>query len=174
MGIQKHPFTVHDGSSTRVLGKDLPANPKHLSSVFSGISLQTYLDVAKFSVMVNMLEHLQEASTIGYTFLAVFKEEDGKLKIGGTAKTQMEKDMMWDSIKQAGGDAPGDVEADIKVENTDYYGVHTVVSGDTLGKLAKKYLGKPSRYMDTFNMNTDILSNPDLIKVGQELKIPNK
>ncbi len=101
-------------------------------------------------------------------------EEGGKLKIGGVAKTQMEKDLLWDKIKEVAGENPQDLEADIKVENTDYYGVYTVKSGDTLGKISRKFLGKSSRYMEIFNMNTDKLSNPDLIKVGQELKIPFK
>ena len=102
------------------------------------------------------------------------KEEGGKLKMGGVAKNQMEKDLLWDQIKAVGGEVPVDLEADIKVENTDYYGVYTVQQGDTLGKISKLFLGKSGRYMEIFNMNTDQLSNPDLIKIGQQLKIPNK
>ncbi len=102
------------------------------------------------------------------------KEEGGKLKMGGVAKNQMEKDLLWDQIKAVGGEVPADLEADIKVENTDYYGVYTVQQGDTLGKISKLFLGKSGRYMEIFNMNTDQLSNPDLIKIGQQLKIPNK
>jgi len=50
---------------------------------------------------------------------------------------------------------------------------HVVVSGDTLGALAKKYYGKASLYMKIFEANKDQLSNPDLIKVGQKLRIPS-
>jgi nucleoid-associated protein YgaU len=50
--------------------------------------------------------------------------------------------------------------------------VYEVVSGDTLGKIAQKYYGKASAYMKIFEANRDILSNPDLIKPGQKLKIP--
>ena len=50
--------------------------------------------------------------------------------------------------------------------------VYEVVSGDTLGAIAKKYYGKASEYMKIFEANRDILDNPDLIKVGQKLKIP--
>jgi nucleoid-associated protein YgaU len=49
---------------------------------------------------------------------------------------------------------------------------HVVVSGDTLSGLAKKYYGKASLYMKIFEANKDQLSNPDLIKVGQKLRIP--
>jgi len=50
--------------------------------------------------------------------------------------------------------------------------IYEVVSGDTLGAISKKYYGKASDYMKIFNANKDILDNPDLIKVGQKLRIP--
>ncbi len=50
--------------------------------------------------------------------------------------------------------------------------VYEVVAGDTLGAIAQKYYGKAGAYMKIFEANRDILDNPDLIKVGQKLKIP--
>lgn len=101
------------------------------------------------------------------------KEEDGVLKIGGTAKTQYEKNKMWDKIKEAGGENPPDIQADIKVENTAYYHKHTVKSGESLSKIAKHYYGDAMKYNDIFQANKDILDNPDVIHPGQELTIPN-
>jgi len=49
---------------------------------------------------------------------------------------------------------------------------HVVVKGDTLSKISKKYYGDPSLYMKIFEANKDILKNPDLIKIGQKLRIP--
>jgi nucleoid-associated protein YgaU len=49
---------------------------------------------------------------------------------------------------------------------------YDVVSGDTLGAISQKYYGKASDYMKIFEANRDILDNPDLIKVGQKLRIP--
>jgi nucleoid-associated protein YgaU len=49
---------------------------------------------------------------------------------------------------------------------------HEVQAGDTLSKIAKKYYGDASLYMQIFEANTDILKDPNLIKVGQKLKIP--
>jgi len=46
------------------------------------------------------------------------------------------------------------------------------VSGDTLGAISQKYYGKASDYMKIFEANRDILDNPDLIKPGQKLRIP--
>jgi nucleoid-associated protein YgaU len=49
---------------------------------------------------------------------------------------------------------------------------HDVVAGDTLGHIAQKYYGKASAYMKIFEANRDILDDPNLIKVGQRLRIP--
>lgn len=55
-----------------------------------------------------------------------------------------------------------------KVEET--YRVHTVVKGDTLWEIAKKYLGNGSRYPEIKELN-NLTSN--VIYSGWKLKIPN-
>ena len=100
------------------------------------------------------------------------EETDGRLKRGGVAESQYHKNLLWDKIKEVCGDNPSDLMADIKVAQTDHFAKHTVVSGDTLGKISKKYYGKAGDYMHIFNANTDILDNPDMIRVDQELTIP--
>ena len=49
---------------------------------------------------------------------------------------------------------------------------YTVVSGDTLSKISKHFYGSANHWNDIFQANRDQLSNPDLIKPGQVLKIP--
>lgn len=49
---------------------------------------------------------------------------------------------------------------------------HTVVSGDTLGKIAKKYYGNAMKYPVIFEANKPMLSHPDKIYPGQVLRIP--
>ena len=101
------------------------------------------------------------------------KEEAGQLKIKGTANTPYEKDLIWDEIKKVGGENPADIVADISVADASVYAMHTVASGETLGKIAKQYYGKASKYVAIFEANTNILKNPDVIHPGQELVIPN-
>ncbi|XCF04979.1 LysM peptidoglycan-binding domain-containing protein [Tamlana crocina] len=101
------------------------------------------------------------------------EEENGKLKVWGTAKYQYEKNLIWDKIKEIGGENPADIMADIKVADTSVYARHTVKSGETLGKIAKQYYGNPAKYQDIFKANSDILKNPDVIYPDQELIIPN-
>ena len=49
---------------------------------------------------------------------------------------------------------------------------YTVQAGDTLGKIAQKVYNDASRWKEIFEANKDLIQNPDLIQVGQELKIP--
>jgi nucleoid-associated protein YgaU len=100
-------------------------------------------------------------------------EEGGTLKLSGTANTQYEKNSIWDKIKEIGGESYSDIKADIKVLNPDIFHVHTVQGGESLSKISKHYYKDANQYMKIFNANKDQLSNPDMIKVGQELKIPN-
>ena len=101
-------------------------------------------------------------------------EEGDILKVGGLVKNQHEKDLMWDLIKEIGGREPKDIEVNIKVETTEYYGIYEVKSGDSLSKISKMYFDDPMRYMDIYKINRDQLKNPDLIHPGQRLKIPFK
>ena len=100
-------------------------------------------------------------------------EEGGKLYILGTTPYQLEKDLVWDRIKKHEA-WEADLVCDLKVAATDIYGYYVVKAGDTLSKIAKECLDNAARYNDIFKANTDILDNPDKIKPGQRLKIPNK
>lgn len=101
------------------------------------------------------------------------KEENGVLHVSGTAKNQYEKNLIWDEIKKVGGESPTDIMANISVADTSVFANHTVAKGETLGKIAKHYYGKPMQYVAIFEANKDILKNPDIIHPGQELIIPN-
>jgi nucleoid-associated protein YgaU len=99
--------------------------------------------------------------------------EDGTLKIKGTVKTQYEKDILWDKIKEIGGQKPGDILANIIVDDTSVYHRHEVRSGESLSKIAKHYYGDAMKYPKIFEANRNILDNPDMIHPGQMLVIPN-
>ena len=50
---------------------------------------------------------------------------------------------------------------------------YTVKSGDTLWAIAAEMYGSGGKYMKIFEANTNILENPDRIKPGQVLVIPD-
>jgi nucleoid-associated protein YgaU len=101
------------------------------------------------------------------------QEENGVLKIKGTANTPYEKNLLWDKIKEIGGQNPTDIAANITVADESVYHRHTVKSGESLSKIAKHYFEDPMKYKEIFTANTHILKDPNLIHPGQELVIPN-
>jgi nucleoid-associated protein YgaU len=104
-------------------------------------------------------------------------ERGGKLYFKGTVGTQEEANKIWDAIKTV-PDWSKEVVADIKATGVgvskpaDEARTYTVKAGDTLGKIARELLGDANAYMDIFTANRDVLSDPDRIKPGQVLKIP--
>ena len=106
------------------------------------------------------------------------QDRDGKLHFSGTVASEAEKNAIWDAIKTV-ADWRNDVVADIKVVPKPGVGApvssmktYTVKKGDTLSKIAKEYLGDANDYMRIFDANKDQLTDPDMIKPGQVLKIP--
>jgi len=49
---------------------------------------------------------------------------------------------------------------------------YTVVSGDTLSKIAKQFYGDANKYPAIFEANKPMLSHPDKIYPGQNLRVP--
>lgn len=52
------------------------------------------------------------------------------------------------------------------------FGRHVVQRGETLRKIATRLLGRSQRWREIFDINRDRIQNPDLVRVGQELRIP--
>lgn len=103
------------------------------------------------------------------------EERDGKLHFKGTVKTQDEANAIWTAIKTVPSWSQ-EVVADVKATGGPAAAAapatYTVQSGDTLSKIAKDHLGNANAYMEIFNLNRDQLSDPDKIKPGQVLKLP--
>jgi nucleoid-associated protein YgaU len=100
--------------------------------------------------------------------------ENEKLLIRGAAPTEPIKNEVWSKIKAIDptyADLTADITVDssLKVPEKNY----TVASGDTLSKIAKHYYGDANKYMKIFEANKDQLKDPNMIKVGQVLRIPD-
>lgn len=105
------------------------------------------------------------------------EERDGKLHFRGTVGSEDEKNQIWTAIKTI-PDWKNDIQADFTVvpgsggAAAGGGSTYTVQSGDTLSAIAKKHLGDANAYNKIFEANRDQLSDPDKIKPGQVLKIP--
>jgi hypothetical protein len=51
---------------------------------------------------------------------------------------------------------------------------HIVIDGDSLERLASRYLSDPQRGREIYELNRDKLSSPELLPIGVELKIPDR
>jgi LysM repeat protein len=113
------------------------------------------------------------------------EERDGKLYFKGTVNSEDEKNQIWNALKTV-PDWQKEVVGDIRVKAgaapsapaaprapaTAAETTYTVKAGDTLSGIAKQFLGNANDYMEIFNANRDQLTDPDKIKPGQVLRIP--
>jgi len=114
------------------------------------------------------------------TLLGNTKSKDAKFKVMQAFNEMVETENTINTIRietPAPVVEPVAVAADVvevPVEAVEGQGerMYEVVGGDTLGGISKKFYGKAGLYMKIFEANTDILDNPNLIKVGQKLRIP--
>lgn len=100
--------------------------------------------------------------------------ENEKLLVRGAAPNDAIKNEVWTAIKAVDpvyADLTADITIDaaLKVPET----IYTVASGDTLSKVAKHYYGDANKYMKIFEANKDQLKDPNMIQVGQKLRIPD-
>ena len=123
----------------------------------------------------NIKQHL-EIKTSGISNIEV-EFDDGVATICGDCVNQATKDnavLMVGNIKgveKVVADdmrvpAPKEEEPEEKVE------FYEIVSGDTLGGIAKKFYGNASKYTKIFEANRDIIEDPNKIYPGQKIKIP--
>ncbi|MGB5569000.1 MAG: peptidoglycan-binding protein LysM [Sedimenticolaceae bacterium] len=105
---------------------------------------------------------------LGVTF------EDGVVHLSGKAASAeaMEKAVLMagnvkgvTEVKIDGMDAP-------EPEPTVVY--YTIVSGDSLSKIAKAHYGNAMDYPKIFEANKEVIKDPDLIYPGQKIRIPPK
>ena len=110
----------------------------------------------------------------GFRMEGSAQERDGKLYFTGMVKNQDEVNTIWDAIKTV-PDWRNDIVAEIKVDpNAKAEAAHTytVQSGDTLSAIAQQQYGRASRWQALFEANRDQLDDPDLIRPGQVLRLP--
>ena len=101
--------------------------------------------------------------------------QDDKLFIQGAAGSEEIKNRIWDQIKlvnPSANDITCDLTVDPSLAPAPKVKTYTVAAGDSLSKIAKTVYGNAGQYMKIFEANKDKLADPDKIKVGQELVIP--
>jgi nucleoid-associated protein YgaU len=108
---------------------------------------------------------LEAGHEIGMTVQNIHLEGD-KLLIRGVVPSDYAKNKIWDAVKAADASV-SDAIIDVNVQSGLKY---TVVSGDTLSKIAKRFYGDPNHYHAIAKASG--IDNPDRIDVGQEVTLP--
>ena len=97
--------------------------------------------------------------------------EEGTVKIFGESTSQAAKEKavllagnIWgvEEVQDEGFIAPQEEEVEF----------YTIVSGDTLSGIAKKYYGNAMKYPVIFEANKEVIKDPNLIYPGQTIRIP--
>ena len=100
-----------------------------------------------------------------------FESATSTVRVSGTAKDQATKEKVILCCGNIAGVEKVVDELDVK-EAAPQAQFHTVVKGDTLSAIAKKYYGDASKYPEIFAANKPMLKHPDKIYPGQSLRIP--
>ncbi|MGB2636769.1 MAG: LysM peptidoglycan-binding domain-containing protein [Candidatus Acidiferrum sp.] len=100
--------------------------------------------------------------------------QDNKLYIEGACGTEAIKNKIWDQAKLV-DPSYSDLTLNLTVDPSlaPKQQTYTVAAGDSLSKIAKQFYGNANDYMKIFDANKDKLTDPNAIKVGQQLVIPS-
>ena len=113
-------------------------------------------------------------NSMGLTVTGLTVTYDGAkatAKVYGIAKDQATKEKVILSAGNIHGVAAVDdnMTVDLSQPESQFY---TVVKGDTLSKVAKEFYGDANAYQKIFEANKPMLTHPDKIYPGQNLRIP--
>jgi len=97
--------------------------------------------------------------------------DDGVVTVGGEAVSQEMKEKIILAVGNVEGVGGVKDEAGAGLGGRESQ-FHTVVSGDSLSAISKKYYGTWKLYPEIFEANKPMLSDPDKIYPGQVLRIP--
>jgi nucleoid-associated protein YgaU len=117
---------------------------------------------------------IDAATKSGVTNLQV-REQGNVLYIDGSAPSEEVKKSLWDIYNKIDPDyRAGDLVLNVNVFGSTAKNIeqeYVVVKGDSLSKIGHKY---GVAWKDIYDLNRDLIKDPDLIQPGWKLKIPAK
>jgi nucleoid-associated protein YgaU len=123
----------------------------------------------------NIKQHL-EVKTTGLSNLTV-EFDDGVVTVCGDCKNTAIRDqaiLIAGNVKGVTKVVADDLRAPEPTpeEPEEKVEIYEIVSGDTLGGIAKKFYGSAGKYMKIFAANPGVISDPNKIYPGQKIRIP--
>lgn len=142
----------------------------------------------RFEQLKQKYQSVQNAMSQNQVRLQNLNMQGDKLFMRAEAPSQEAKNKIWDQIKlidptysdliaditvnESAQAAPRTQSAGASATGGQSTRTYTVQPGDTLSKISKQFYGNANDYMKIFNANKDRLHNPNEIRSGQELIIP--
>jgi nucleoid-associated protein YgaU len=158
-------FSFIKEAGEKIFGEDKP-EPKQAPAAGAGRGEGLPPEVLR----VRALHRQVEATGIPVENLEIRCSGD-TAHVSGRVRTQADKEKLVLVVGNARGIAQ--VDEDLEVEHPEPEATfYTVVSGDSLSKIAKKHYGDASKYPVIFEANRPMLQDPDKIYPGQVLRIP--
>lgn len=141
--------------------KDMKAEPNNAAK----------MQVANAAAAEAILGYVKSQSLSAEGIAVTFDGASGAVSVSGKAPDQATRE----KIILAAGNVAGvsKVNDNMTVDKSEPQAqFYTVVSGDTLSKIAKKFYGDANKYPQIFEANKPMLTHPDKIYPGQNLRIP--
>ncbi len=142
-----------------------------LFSFLKGFGEKTMDTSAENNVNAKKLMDAVKANNLKVTDMDIELNGD-TAKIWGVAADQATREKVLLTVGNTLGIANVDDKMTTAVQEPEAQ-FHTVVSGESLSLIAKKYYGDAMKYTKIFEANKPLLSSPDMIHPGQVLRIPS-
>jgi nucleoid-associated protein YgaU len=122
--------------------------------------------------VTNLLGDRVENLTVAY--------DDGTVTIAGMVDTQATKEkavLLAGNVKgveKVNDDGLTVKPAPAPPEPEPEFTFYTIVSGDSLWKIAARFYGNGAKWQTLFEENKEVIQNPDLIYPGQVIRVPKQ
>lgn len=157
-------FSFLKNAGAKLLGKEAEKNDAELAAETA--ETKAAAKVAK----IKLFESVVAGSGIQIDGLSL--DLDGEaITVYGQAQSVSDKEKVVLMLGNVEGISSVDDRMSVAVEEAES-DFHTVVSGDSLSKIAKAFYGDAMKYPLIFEANKPMLEHPDKIYPGQVLRIP--
>ncbi len=101
--------------------------------------------------------------------------DDGLVRLSGLVESEAVKQkavLLAGNVKGVEKVNDDGIQVKPQPEPEPEFTFYTIVSGDSLSKIAKRYYGDAMKWNTLFEANREVIQNPDLIYPGQVIRVP--
>ncbi|MBQ2732460.1 MAG: LysM peptidoglycan-binding domain-containing protein [Opitutales bacterium] len=160
--LQKRARDLIDSAKKRFFREMLPSRDSAGAEAV-GISLELQ---QKYQSVMQQNEQLKHEIARLREQLDAANARGGNVGIAGPARSQPSVELPAPEPNAVAAETPAEPE------RPPVPATHTVVSGDTLSSISRKYYGTVNRWRDIYQANRVTMKSPSDLKIGMVLKLP--